>query len=70
MKFLIAPWSGWEETYFEREKALERAKELIEKDVEEIRTKHGYRTPEHLIDEKWDFLEEMYEYLDNPSIPS
>lgn len=63
MKYFIAPWSGWEEEFQSKEEALARAKFLIQSDESRLATLHGYKKPEHLIDERWDSFDEMYESL-------
>jgi hypothetical protein len=60
MRYVIAPWSGWEENFSNYLEALNRAKEIIKNDEENMVTKYGYKNPEHLIDEVFDTLEEMY----------
>jgi hypothetical protein len=60
MYYKINPVSGWEETFENYEKALERAKEIIKNDEEKLNSVQGYKKAENLIDKVWDNLEEMY----------
>lgn len=48
--FFIAPWSGWEEQFNSWEEAIVQASKYIKEDFEQLRTVHGYKKPEHLID--------------------
>lgn len=49
-RFWISPWSGWEQEFSSYEEAIATAREYIKKDFEFLRTKHGYKKPEHLVD--------------------
>lgn len=63
MYYVIRPWSGWQETFDTEEAALKRAAEIIENDEESLRSLHNYHNPEHLVEEVWESLEEMYQYI-------
>jgi len=64
MRYVINPVSGWEENFNNKEDAINRAQEIINKDESEIASVHGYKNPETLIDERWESIEEMYEILE------
>ena len=49
-RFFIAPWSGWEEEFSTWQEAIAKAQKYIKEDFEQLRSVHGYKQPEHLID--------------------
>lgn len=63
MYYVISPFSGWEENFDNRESAIERANQIISNDEEGVVSELGYKSPDKLIDERWDSSEEMYESL-------
>ena len=67
MRYIINPFTGWEEEFSDKESAEKRATEIISNNEEQISSVHGYKKPIDLIDERWDNLEEMYASLPNPN---
>lgn len=63
MHYVIRPMTGWEENFADKEAALKRAAEIIRNDEEGMRTRQNYKKPEELIEEAWDSIEEMYQFM-------